>query len=62
VTLGPAAPDVLGRESRPAHRNLSLEDFGLSRDRVHRDLQFVFEKYGFDFDGPAAETAPGREA
>jgi hypothetical protein len=32
---------------RREHRNLPLEDFGLSREVVAHDLRFVFNKYGF---------------
>lgn len=32
---------------RPAHRNYPLETFGLTPQKIFRDLQFVFEKYGF---------------
>jgi len=29
------------------HRNLALEEFGLSKERIAKDLDFVFEAYGF---------------
>jgi hypothetical protein len=29
------------------HRNLDLEEFGLSKERISKDLSFVFDKYGF---------------
>lgn len=32
---------------RSKHRNLDLEEFGLSKERIAKDLSFVFEKYGF---------------
>jgi hypothetical protein len=32
---------------RPDHRNLSLADFGLRREKVFNDLEGVFNKYGF---------------
>ena len=32
---------------RRKHRNLELEEFGLSKERIAKDLSFVFEKYGF---------------
>jgi len=32
---------------RPKHQNLALEDFGLSRERIAKDLSFVFDRYGF---------------
>ena len=31
---------------KPGHQNLSLEDFGLSREKVSKDLSFIFDKYG----------------
>lgn len=62
VALDPAALGAAVREPRPTHRNLSLKDFGLSSDRVRRDMQFVFEKYGFDSTGIQAGAVPGREA
>lgn len=30
------------------HKNLGLEEFGLTREQVVADLQFVFDKYGFE--------------
>lgn len=33
---------------RREHKNLALEEFGLTRDRVAQDLEFVFERYGFE--------------
>lgn len=32
---------------RRKHRNLDLEEFGLSKERIAKDLSFVFDKYGF---------------
>lgn len=32
---------------RSKHRNLDLEEFGLSKERIAKDLSFVFDKYGF---------------
>jgi hypothetical protein len=29
------------------HKNLALEEYGLTRERILSDLDFVFEKYGF---------------
>lgn len=36
---------------RPAHTNYPLETFGLTPEKIVRDLQFVFEKYGFPREG-----------
>jgi hypothetical protein len=33
---------------RRQHRNLHLEEFGLTAERVREDLAFVFDKYGFE--------------
>ena len=30
-----------------SHKNLALEEFGLSKERIVKDLSFVFKKYGF---------------
>lgn len=30
-----------------AHKNVPLSEFGLTEDRVRKDLDFVFERYGF---------------
>jgi hypothetical protein len=30
------------------HKNLDLEEFGLTREQVVKDLEFVFDKYGFE--------------
>ncbi|NIO20539.1 MAG: hypothetical protein GTN76_07315 [Candidatus Aenigmarchaeota archaeon] len=35
------------RSYRRKHRNLELEDFGLSKERVAKELSFVFDRYGF---------------
>ncbi len=35
------------RSYRRKHRNLELEDFGLSKERVANELSFVFDRYGF---------------
>ncbi|MBC2694299.1 MAG: sulfotransferase [Desulfobacteraceae bacterium] len=32
---------------RRKHRNLELKEFGLSKERIARDLSFIFDKYGF---------------
>uniref|UniRef100_A0A7C4QMN5 Sulfotransferase n=1 Tax=Schlesneria paludicola TaxID=360056 RepID=A0A7C4QMN5_9PLAN len=32
---------------QPPHRHHALEDFGLTAEKVVRDLEFVFDKYGF---------------
>lgn len=29
------------------HKNLDLEDFGISKEQIAKDLDFVFEEYGF---------------
>jgi hypothetical protein len=42
--------ETIGRQQvsyRPKHKNLALEEFGLSKQQVLRDLDFVFDKYGF---------------
>jgi len=31
----------------PKHQNLPLEDFGLSKEKIAKDLSFVFDRYGF---------------
>ena len=31
----------------PKHRNLELEEFGLSKEKIAKDLSFIFDKYGF---------------
>lgn len=36
------------RGYKPEHNNLSLEDFGLTRADILRDLGFIFDRYGFD--------------
>lgn len=36
------------RSYRRPHENLRLEDFGITRAELLRDLDFVFERYGFD--------------
>ncbi len=40
-----------GREQKlyqRKHKNLHLEEFGLTEERVREDLAFVFDKYGFE--------------
>ena len=32
---------------RPSHQNLTLEDFGLTKEKVIEDLSFIFDRYGF---------------
>lgn len=39
---------------RPTHRNYPLETFGLTPEKIFRDLQFVFERYGFPRGGQTA--------
>jgi hypothetical protein len=36
------------RSYERAHRNVGLEEFGLSRAEIAEDLGFIFDKYGFD--------------
>lgn len=35
------------RSYRSKHRNLELEEFGLSKEKIAKDLSFIFDKYGF---------------
>lgn len=35
------------RTYKPDHTNLTLAEFGITREQVVRDLDFVFERYGF---------------
>lgn len=32
---------------RPLHQNLTLEDFGLTKEKITEDLSFIFDRYGF---------------
>jgi hypothetical protein len=36
------------RDYRRGHQNLDLEDFGLSKEQIAKDLDFIFSKYGFE--------------